>query len=286
MWSQWYGKPIVKFNINYFAVHRESAWRYKRPGDGDDLWLRSVLIYSMEDVEFIMNEFFKTKKTHFYVSTNRYDWRITGRHPTRFVGQKEWRRDVFKNAEEEGGFVTGKDAVFEIDCAGHDKRAWLDDWEKGIRVSQDIVKALPGHGIKKAWPVFSGSGGIHIWVPWDQLQPLYEDTTYFKEHGMDYAALGEFAKEFVAEVVFGTGGERGERRQVNLDGIPVDVSPNTKRGLIRCPYSIHPKTEYVVLPLSKYDFWNLKPEHIDKKFSIKSVLRNIGLKNRGMLNVL
>jgi hypothetical protein len=283
-YEKWYKRAFNQFNINRFVFERANAFFYTRD-DNTKVRLRDVHIWSMDDVDWVTRNFLAGKKFNFYCTTERYDWTKIPPHPTRFDGHKEWRNNIFKPAQEKiPGFIKGKDAVFELDCAGGHKRV-ADDWEKGIAVARKIVDTCKSLGIREMWADFSGSGGLHLWVPWEQLLKFHADSEY-AEAGLELVALGEFAKKFVADVALLSGAFGGPDKVLFIDGITVDISPNTRRGLIRCPYSLHPKTNNVVYPFDKKEFEELLPVDITTKFSVNYVLSHRELKNRGVPDIL
>lgn len=300
VYKDWYGRAYIKFNINRFVFERGCAFGYSRelckcgvPFSTEicptcktkrDVKVRDAHIWSMKDIDFITLEFFANKRFDFWVTTEAYDWSKIPTHPTRFVGFMKWRNEVFKPAQEtEPGFIKGKDLVFELDCAGHKRTG--DDWEKGIAVTRKLVDVCRSMGIPEVWVVFSGSGGFHVWVPWVHLRKFYEASDW-GSFGTELVPLSEFTKSFSADVSCSAGAALGKNKVLFLDGIEIDIAPNLRRGLIRCPYSLHPKTGNVVYALTKKEFEDLVPKDIKEKFSVAYVSTHTTLKNRGIPNVL
>jgi len=92
--------------------------------------------------------------------------------------------------------------------------------------------------------VFSGNKGFHVWLPHDESAELA---------GIDWDALadneddplrvcGKIYADYVSEVAYEATGEH----------IPLmDLSPNYRQGVVRCPFSINEKSGQVVWPLTK-----------------------------------
>jgi len=279
--TEWYRLVYIQFLINRFVYERANAFFYKRPGDDRKVQHRDVHIWNMNDVSFITTDFHKGKNFDFYCTTETYDWKSIKPQPTRFVGHEEWRKTVFMPAQEEQkGFVKGKDAVFEMDCAGH--KGVTENWDKGKSVANIILDDCRSKGIKKMWMLFSGSGGFHGWVPWDELKRFY---TGDLSQPLDLYEISEFTKTFFTDTVVSLGAKVIDGK-LFLDGVELDIAPNTRRGLIRVPYSINPKTNNVVWPLTKKEFDDFTVSDVMTKFTIPYVLHNQKLKNREIPNIL
>jgi len=288
--EKWYGRSFVLYDINRFVYIRGCGFVYKKTdGDGKEreLVFRDLPLGQMKDITFAIQEIVGMDRPFtFYCSTERYDWRLVPElPPPRFHGFAEWRENVFKPLQDErDDFVTGKDAVFEMDCAAH--KGTTDNWDVGIAnvyLIRDILKSL---GIRTAWALFSGSGGFHTWTPWEELKRFYLETENYQECKMSMAAVADFVVKFVSNVVTTAGAVVGKDKKLFLKDIAIDMSPNYKRGQIRCPYSLHPKTGNVVYPFTKKELDEFKPSDVATKFSVRHVLQNVKLMNREMPNVI
>lgn len=268
-YQRWFAEDIVLWNISRCISHRASAFGYS------DYVHRPVRLYSMESIRFLLERLKAyAPDVTFWVTTEQYDWRMAPSvdekgHlvPPLIKGTKEerdrWRAEIWNPLLNTEGFVTGKDLVFELDCDPH--------WEDGVWVAQQLVEALP---YRTVWVVYSGSGGFHVWVPWQELKSAYCGPMIVRDLAeWVYYRCGEVMKELGATKTPG-GWE--------LEGVQIHRTPTTPQGLIRCPYSIHPKTGHVALPLGKKMFWALR-DRPSPAPTPEWVFRFV--KNRGMPNV-
>lgn len=98
--------------------------------------------------------------------------------------------------------------------------------------------------------VFSGNKGFHVWLSHEESKTItnhdFSDFTNTKDNARE---LGHFYAETVQRLLKEATGE---------ELMVCDLSPVQRQGLIRCPYTIHPKTGQIVYPLNKANLDTLR----------------------------
>ena len=147
--------------------------------------------------------------------------------------------------------VIGWDLVIDLDGKGQtfDERI-----QNAYQQAKLLKEVMDSYELPYAI-VFSGSKGFHFWIPWEHLR------IFFKPQ--DYGAVNRKIAMFLAKQA----------------GIKIDPSTlSTGKDLIRVPYSPHPITKLIALPLTDDQFENF---HYAMANPVNVL--NLELKNRGML---
>lgn len=244
VWEVWMKNRVVQYQIYLNCKGREIFFKDYEGG----LHIRPMKIFSMQGIEYNLASCgFHEKPFHFYSGIAKIDWSLLREFPS---SKKEWKayREEFNQKFPE--MVTGYDFVLDIDHKDI-KQAW--------EIANLVREVMRSTGLP-FYIVFSGSKGFHFRVDWPEIE---HNSTFSLASWIETAK--DIAKAIANEVGFKFGDD--------IDNI-YDV-----RRVIRVPYSIHPKTNSVALPLS------------DKEFNMFSgggylpidVLTNIFVKNRGLL---
>ena len=113
--------------------------------------------------------------------------------------------------------------------------------------------------------VFSGGKGFHVWLNKEESLKLvgqtWTDVQHYKE---PHKSLGHIYRDVLQDCMVKATGH--ELRQD-------DNSPILAQGMIRCPYSIHPKTGQIVYPLDKENLEKLRK--MDEKSQVIDIAKDI-----------
>ena len=242
----WYAQSLSKYNILPNCVNREIF--FKEPVLKK--YLRPFTLSSIKGLGYIMDRIsFASRQYHFFRSVATLDLKQVPQSPSRLEELSEFRK-VF-NAKFYD-MMTGYDLVIDVD-AEQIQEAFGAAWK--LKDVYDRFK-LP------YYLIYSGSKGFHLTIEWQDIQAAIETTpTGFVK--MAQAIIKGLSKET------GLKYEKGGSLDTIYDN----------RRVIRVPYSIHPTTNRVCLPLSDQDFESFK----EKKCEIKHVLNSVKLFNRGNL---
>lgn len=241
VWS-WYKNRVIQYQILQSVNNRETFFK---DAEGK-MHLRPLHIFSMQGIEYaISSTGYYKRKFNFFSSAAHLDWTKFKEPPKDKTLWKDYRKEFNNHFEE---MVAGYDFVIDIDN---------DDIDKAYKIASN-VKLLFDDLKLPYFIVFSGAKGFHFKVDWRDL-----------ELGVDLKTLVETTKNLAERISKLSGFEFGS----DIDSI-YDL-----RRMIRVPYSIHPKTGAVVLPLSDEQFNDFVPGD----YSIENVLKKVHLKNRGFL---
>ncbi len=296
--KRYYDKGYIKYLISQNCQHREVFLR----GFEHNYHIRPLKIFTMEGMDYTLDRFdFAKRKYHFFQSIAILNGARMEAPPNNLGKMSVYRKrfnEAFPSLLEGIDFVIDIDndlirlkyhnawgvkrvvqrieilrAIEQKEHINRVKAKWLLEEmikrEEAIELSpkQNLEKSHKiATAIKKIYDklrlpyyiVFSGKKGFHIRLDWNDFP------SYFKvvEKGVWMQQQKTIAQKIAKE----TDTTYGE----DLDAI-YDL-----RRVIRVPYSIHPITENVVLPLDDEQFKDFS--NLD--FSIDSVFKTVHLKNR------
>ena len=255
---RWLDDPAVQGAISVFAKNREVKLTVHRSKDkSEDFGFRQQRFRKSSSVGEVLKTLgWPAREISLFVGTNNLNWNlmrlppplrsrgVTGFNKDAIVEYRNFWKDTLTREKCKAlqvDFETiwnGKDMVWDIDLPQHPGAAF--------GVTNEIAKFLEStHGLHPQI-VFSGSKGFHLWLHADEAKVLatkvspYFSPTYDKEDD----ALRYQSKIYrtVVEAMFD---EATTGTKINY----LDLAPVQRQGVIRCPYSIHPKTGQVVWPL-------------------------------------
>lgn len=148
----------------------------------------------------------------------------------------------------------GWDFCIDIDADG-------DTLQERVERAKEEAKKILGYYRKLNVPYcifFSGNSGFHIKIKWDDLKNYFEAD--------DYGEVNKLLGKFMVD-------------ECDLEIVDTSVW-GEKMDLIRVPYSLHPKSEKVVLPLTDAQFENFKLKLVDPEWLRNK--RNLSLYKRGL----
>ncbi len=253
----WLDSKAVQGAIADFARPREVKLTVHRSQDkAEDFGFRQQRFQKSDSVEKTLKVLgYPDRPISIFVGTNNLDWHMLNLPPPlrqRGVSgfnkeelkkfRQQWKKCLTRDGckELQINFDTiydGKDLVWDVDYPNHPGAAF--------GVANDITNFLEDkHGLK-AQIVFSGSKGFHVWLKAEdaktlveKISPTYEAVYQTKDDPLRYQAK---LYRTVVEAIY----EEAADTPINY----LDLAPIQRQGVIRCPYSIHPKTGQVVWPL-------------------------------------
>ncbi len=253
----WLDSQAVQGAIANFARPREVKLTIHRSDDrAEDFGFRQQRFHKSDSVGKTLKLVgHPERRISMFVGTNRVEWtmlrlppplRVRGVSGFNKDAMKEFRNFWKKTLTREGcqelqiNFETiyqGKDLVWDVDYPNHPGAAF--------GVANDIAKFLESkHGLNPQI-VFSGSKGFHVWLHAEEAESLVSKISphWKKTFATQNDPLRYQAKLYrtVTETIY----EEAASTPINY----LDLAPIQRQGVIRCPYSIHPKTGQVVWPL-------------------------------------
>jgi hypothetical protein len=273
---RWLDDPAVQGAISVFARNREVKLTVHRSKDkSEDFGFRQQRFRKSSSVGEVLKTLgWPAREISLFVGTNNLNWNlmrlppplrsrgVTGFNKDAIVEYRNFWKDTLTREKCKAlqvDFETiwnGKDMVWDIDLPQHPGAAF--------GVTNEIAKFLEStHGLHPQI-VFSGSKGFHLWLHADEAKVLatkvspYFSPTYDKEDD----ALRYQSKIYrtVVEAMFD---EATTGTKINY----LDLAPVQRQGVIRCPYSIHPKTGQVVWPLDAEERLALE-QLVSKNFEV------------------
>jgi len=195
---------------------------------------------------------------HFYVGSNVIDLKALGMPKLFKMFSPEYR--LFKGKWDE---VLGNPTYYL-----EKNMIWdFDDEKQPILAFKEADKLclwLTDEGYSPMM-VFSGSKGFHVWLNEEESYSLvghtWKDVQEYKE---PHKSLGHKYRDSLQDSMMKATGH--ELRQD-------DNSPILAQGMIRCPYSIHPKTGQVVYPLDKENLDKIR--QLDDNASVIDIAKSI-----------
>ena len=273
---RWLDDPAVQGAISVFARNREVKLTVHRSKDkSEDFGFRQQRFRKSSSVGEVLKTLgWPAREISLFVGTNNLNWNlmrlppplrsrgVTGFNKDAIVEYRNFWKDTLTREKCKAlqvDFETiwnGKDMVWDIDLPQHPGAAF--------GVTNEIAKFLEStHGLHPQI-VFSGSKGFHLWLHADEAKVLatkvspYFSPTYDKEDD----ALRYQSKIYrtVVEAMFD---EATTGTKINY----LDLAPVQRQGVIRCPYSIHPKTGQIVWPLDAEERLALE-QLVSKNFEV------------------
>jgi len=180
---------------------------------------------------------------HFYVGSNVIDLKAIGMPKLFKIFSPEYRAFKEKWDSKLGNptYYLDKNMIWDFDDEEHPINAF--------KVADKLCLWLSNEGYSPMM-VFSGSKGFHVWLNEKESFSLVGKTWIdVQDEKQPHKALGHIYRDVLQDSMMkGTG--HGLRQD--------DNSPILAQGMIRCPYSIHPKTGQIVYPLDKSNLDELR----------------------------
>lgn len=244
-----YKQRIIQFQLLNGTRERESFFK---DFDGH-LHIRPMNLFSTQGIEYNLASCgFNERPFHFFASVALIDWRKFKNPPEDKKLWKEFRAE-FKEAFD--SLVKGYDFIIDIDSP---------DLVQAHATASKIKKIFDEYSLPY-YIIFSGSKGFHFHIDWADWSHIALKQS---SNPKDWAEMSkQVAKNLTQKIGVNFGSEK------EIDSI-YDL-----RRVLRVPYSVHPKTQFVALPLDDKQF----NEFVPTAFTIGNVNRNIRLMNRGTM---
>lgn len=237
---EYYNYPFIKFQIFPLCKNREVFFK----GEDNKIHIRPLAIYSMDGVSFNVNRFFPNRKYHFFASVAKVDFNRFGNPPSDLKDLAGYRKRFHEEFE---NFVTGYDFVIDIDH---------EDLKKAHEIAFDIKQIYDKYKLPY-YLIFSGKKGFHFRIDWDDIQTELSP--------FEFKEKTKILAENIANSI-------GYKFQQDIDSI-YDL-----KRVLRVPYSVHPVTNKIALPLTDAQFEYFQPVN----HSLENIFRTVLLKNRGL----
>ena len=257
--KRWLEDAAVLSNIAQFAQDREVKFTV-HPDMADknqDFGFRKQRFQYSESVGRMLKSLdWPNRSVSLFVGTNRVNWKLMRLPPPlrqRGVsgfnkqGLREysqfWKQALLRSGCEEMqiNFETlwrGQDLVWDVDVEQHIGAAF--------GIADEIAQFLEQkHGMHPQI-VFSGSKGFHVWLHWSEAEQLVSKVSphWAKTFAREDDPIRYRSKRYRTVVE-----EVSAEAEFNIGYL--DLAPIQRSGIIRMPYSIHPKSGQIVWPLSQ-----------------------------------
>jgi len=271
MSDRWLGNHAVQMALLDQAMNREVQMVQFAQTGRKPFWVRRIHLNSAKSIDYWFKSLhWPYEAVGMFVGTNRIDWSQVDELPptlrskgtTRKQYKETWTQYLTPQGCEQRGLDWkqiwyGKSLLFDFDDPVRPMQAF-DKAERTAEFLSETFDVTPRM-------VFSGSKGFHIHLDLEDsykvggLKPID-----FIDDKDPLLKLGRHNGNLVQEIASAACGER----------YPIaDRSSNFRQGVVRCPYSIHPKTGQVVWPLDGADL--LKVRSLDESASILDIARKL-----------
>lgn len=227
----WLTDRAVQNEIVKISRNREVGVMASIERDGNNVVNRRLYANGTDQLQTIlrMMKYGEDRKLSFFVGSNRIDLKELKMPMLHKMFTPEWRgfRDTWNENVGNVDVYYGKNLIWDFDKVQKPMEAF--------RLADSLCRHLKGQGMSPMM-VFSGNKGFHVWLDEDESFELTK-----KGFGdLDAGELGHWYADTVQRVL---------KEATNEELDVADLSPVQRQGLIRCPYSIHPKTGQIVYPL-------------------------------------
>ena len=252
---RWYSNAAVRGAIASWMKGRESVWVQFPASEDKPFWVRRARAESASSVKYWVDALNpEYNSIGGFMGTNVIDWDAVDiiPPPLRTTGfsrkhyKRIWNQYLTPAGCEERGLVwediwVGKSMLFDFD---NPKKPMI-AFRKADKVARYLTERLNA----ETTIVFSGSKGFHVHVSVaDSLRLTGVEFKDFKELRDPLKKIGQIYADKVVEIADTAG----------VNYATEDRSSNFRQGIVRCPYTIHPKTGQIVWPLSKGDIIQLR----------------------------
>jgi len=247
---RWMEDPSVQHEIIRLSYNRESGVFIGWPDKG--LFpVRRLYVPNRETLKSLLRvSDYERRPVSFFLGSNVIHWKSLNPIPPlpfklyspEWKAYKEtWKGFLEKDHEAFENIWIGKNLIWDFDKAEAPLEAF--DW------ADNLCRYLSEEGYHPKL-VFSGNKGFHVWLEEEESMALIGKTiTDFKRKKDPLLHFGRHCAEVVQTVL-----EKATGKELDV----CDLSPVRRQGLIRTPYSIHPKSGQIVWPLDAQDCKKLR----------------------------
>tara|TARA_B100000282_G_C31735355_1_gene493149 strand:+ start:300 stop:1220 length:921 start_codon:yes stop_codon:yes gene_type:complete len=254
--GRWLANNAIQDELADVLRDREAIWAQMSPSKDRPFWCRRTRVNSAKSIQYWLDSLqFPYYSVGLFMGTNVINWDAMPMQPPplrakgnlRTEHKNAWEKYLTPKGCKELGLDwediwVAKSMLFDFDHKETPMVA-LDRAVKTATYLRDDLDCSP-------MMVFSGSKGFHVHVNPEEASILtdciptdfIEKKDPLRDLGKHYASVVEQIAKDATRVKF-----------------PIeDRSSNFRQGIVRCPYSIHPKTGQVVWPLDNRDVENLQ----------------------------
>lgn len=247
---RWMDDPSVQHEIVRLSYNRESGVFIGWPDKG--LFpVRRLYVPNRETLKSLLRvSDYERRPVSFFLGSNVIHWRsLNPIPPLPFklyspewkAYKKTWVGFLEKDHEAFENIWIGKNLIWDFDKAEAPLEAF--DW------ADNLCRYLSAEGLHPKL-VFSGNKGFHVWLDEEEsMQVIGKTISDFKRKKDPLLHFGRHCAEVVQTVL-----EKATGKELEV----CDLSPVRRQGLIRTPYSIHPKSGQIVWPLDAQDCEKLR----------------------------
>lgn len=244
--SRWYSNLEVKKAISEQMQNREAIWMQVAPSRDKPFWVRKSRAESPQSVQYWLDSLgYQYNGVGAFIGTNLIDWeqvdilppslRTKGFHRRSY--SDIWKEYLIPSKCNDRGLVwsdiwIGKTLLFDFDSPKNPLWAF----ERADKVATHLTSEYGA----ECFVVFSGSKGFHVHVGLEDSRRLVGiDWEDYQDHKDPLKVIGQAHADKVVELA----------SEAGVNYTTEDRSSNFRQGIVRCPYSIHPKTGQIVWPL-------------------------------------
>ena len=245
MIMRWYGNPTIQYEIARMMNNREAIWVVFPKSQDKPFFVRKGMVRGTNHVDYWLNTLHaEYNSVGAFIGTNVINWEILDEIPPPY--RTKARKDFEK--------ITWKEYLTPKGCEARGLK-WEDVWLGKSMLFDFDNPSKPMMAFKKADAVanylldeygvsgtivFSGSKGFHVHVSPEDASMITEVVfADFADLKDPLKKIGQIYADKVVEISTAAGASYATE----------DRSSNFRQGIVRCPYTIHPKTGQIVWPL-------------------------------------
>jgi len=242
---RWMEDPSVQHEIVRLSWNRESGVFIGWPDKG--LFpVRRLYVPNRETLKSLLRvSDYERRPVSFFLGSNVIHWKsLNPIPPLPFklyspewkMYKETWKEFLEKDHEAFEDIWIGKNLIWDFDKADAPLEAF--DW------ADNLCRYLSAESYHPKL-IFSGNKGFHVWLEEEESMKLIGKTVIdFKRKKDPLLHFGRHCAGVVQEVL-----EKATGKELEV----CDLSPVRRQGLIRTPYSIHPKSGQIVWPMDAKD---------------------------------
>ena len=245
--QRWLGNGAVQGAIADILSDREGIWMQSSPSKDKPFWCRRTRMTSAKSVSYWLDSLqWPYYAVGTFMGTNVINWEGMDMQPpplrakgnAKGIHKKAWEEYLIpKKCAERGldwnDIWVGKSMLFDFDDREKPMVAFAD----ALKVATYLADELSCDPMM----VFSGSKGFHVHINPQQASELTECIlSDYSDNKDPLRVIGKLYGSVVEDIA-----KSATKKKFPIE----DRSSNFRQGIVRCPYSIHPKTGQVVWPL-------------------------------------
>ena len=247
--KRWMDDASVQHEIVRISKNRETGLFVGKP---DNMFpIRRIYVPNRKTFQLLLDKMnYGKKPMSLFVGSNVIDWREVEPIPPLLwkvytpewkMYKKTWNEFMKKTHSSFNNIWIKKNLIWDFDKAEEPLQAfgWADE----------LCVYLDGEGFNPKM-IFSGNKGFHVWLDADEsMKVIGKSLKEFKKEKDPMLSFGRHCASRVQQVL-----EEATGKPLEV----CDLSPVRRQGLIRTPYSIHPKSGQIVWPLNGEDLNKLR----------------------------